>query len=202
VAQPKSQMYETTLEELRGGASNVHKIDFTARWGTIDATSKAQAGRVCHRDGTTGLLALGAVGNQVPLIVRQNIDSADMSNPGAFTNPSGDFTAIEPTGGASGPVTTGAFELFTTAYDLTDDWAAAYNAPLHSPTEGQITGSDKSKAGLVYRKKNWPGGNNSDIAVYTDNVLGFVSQGIIKTLNRQKGLAFYAHFLPGSGPTT
>lgn len=201
MAQPTSQMFEHCLEELKGGGVNMHKVNFSAKWGSINATAVGAAGRVVHRT-SAGVLALGAVGTQVPLLVFQNIDSADMSNPGVFGSSAHNTYAVEPTGNAGGPVCTGSYELMTTEYDTSDDWTGSYNAPLHSPVEAQITtGTDYSAAGKVFKKRNWPGGNAGVITCYTDNVIGFVSRGLAKTLNGQTGLAFYAHFLPGSSAT-
>jgi hypothetical protein len=95
----------------------------------------------------------------------------------------------------------GAYEFQTTEFDQTDGVVYAPNDALHSPTEAQITGSDKSAAGFLFNKRNWPGGNNGAITQYVDHVCGIVSRGAVANHHRQQVITFWPVWLPGQDAT-
>lgn len=140
-----------------------------------DQAAAAYAGRAAHFNGD-GDFELGARQAQMPLFLTASTQSFDV----ATTAHNSYGGAIIPEGTRGALVATGAYELETTEFDTTKTWNA--NDPIYSPTAGQITGDDKSKAGLLFKSKNWPGGSDAAYVPGTDKVIGIASWGRRSTI--------------------
>lgn len=194
------QVYTRALDPIKGFGAALHNVDKSTTFGTLGVTSRVNdptgiPGGTCVHLDAAGKFMPGATGTQMPMWLLQNSQDPDVqaidASPDAY-NPT-------PSGRGSALVAIGGFELETTEYDKTATFA--YNDPLHAPTEVQIAGSDKTKAGLLFNARNWPGGNAGAITTYTDAVCGIVSQPIHP--NHQYVISvvrFWPVFFPGSGP--
>jgi hypothetical protein len=164
----------------------------------IDPSVLVCEGRVVHVDPSNGTFVMGAKLNQVPLFLTRSSTDYDVQAGGGDPTDPYNWTSVRPTGKMAGLVATGGFELASTEYD-SGDTSWAINDYIHAPTEDQITGSDKSVAGMMYKKKRWPGGNASTVITYgTDNICGQVSR--IPEVNQYQRpvLTFWTVYFPGS----
>jgi hypothetical protein len=190
------QMFNHALDYLKGWPSPT-AVDFVAKLSpAVDPTSlPVSGGRVAHLN-QSGQFELGAKSTQMPIFLIQGSSDFDVSNPGnGQTDPYG-WTAVAPAGWMSGLVSAGSYELQTTEYDTTPGVNYYPNTLLHSPTIDQITGTDKSAAGLLYAVKNWPGGGGGPLVLYTDNVCGVVSRGASLNHFRRQVVSFWPVYLP------
>jgi hypothetical protein len=205
------QMFERAIDMLKGWP-RPHALDFVGKLDpATDATAKpVTSGRVVHVSANAPLgmqgkvestFQLGAVGLAMPIFLFPGADDFDVFQDGRVqTKPHG-YQTISPAGNLMGFVAVGAYEFQTTEFDQTDGVVYAPNDALHSPTEAQITGSDKSAAGFLFNKRNWPGGNNGAITQYVDHVCGIVSRGAVANHHRQQVITFWPVWLPGQDAT-
>ncbi len=183
--------FEHALDHLKGWPSP-SAIDAVAKKSANVTLDPVYGGRVAHRNASNEF-ELGAKNHQMPIFLIQGSDSFDVSNPGG-----NNWFAIAPAGHMSGLVATGAYELETTEYDQTTGVTYAANDLLHSPTEDQITGTDKTAAGKLFKRKGWPGGSNAALVLYTDSICAIVSTGTRVNEHRQHVLAFYPFLICGT----
>jgi hypothetical protein len=172
------QMFAHCLNYLKGWFEAA-ALDFAAKLSsTVDNTATPYGGRVLHLN-SSGAFEMGAKGIQMPIFAHQGWLENDVANyGGAATSPYG-WQSIAPTGVQSGLVAKGAYELATTEFYQADGVAYAPNDLLKAPTEDQITGADKSAAGMLFGRKYWPGGGNATFTLGTDSFCGQVSRGIM-----------------------
>ncbi len=194
--------FQNAIDFLKGWPSP-SAVDKTAALSS-NVTGKALSGRCVHLN-SSGQFELGAVGTQMPIFLIPASTDYDVSNP-APVGSLYTWTALLPAGVLGGLVAVGSYELETTEYDTGSTFHC--NDPLHSPVEAEITGADKSQAGMLYNAKKWTGGSSAAIAAYTNNICGIVSGGNIHSdtpttgvrVNQLKAnvLPFWPYFLPGS----
>ena len=186
------QMFDHALDFLKGWPRE-KAVDFSAKLSAnVDATSlPVYGGQVAHVN-DEGEFELGAKQAMMPVFLIQGSTDKDVANPNDPANPS--WYSVIPSGTMSGLVAIGAYELQSTEYDTSATYHV--NDPLHAPTADQITGADKSKAGVLYNKRNWPGGNAAAITVYTDHVCGVVSRMPGLNANRRSVISFWPVYVP------
>lgn len=192
-----TSMYFQHAVGPRKGWPNPVAVDVQGKLSPNVTLAVLYGGRVAHVN-ASGQFEAGAIGTQMPVVMIQGSDAPDVNNP----SPSGAYAwyPIAPIGVMSGLVAIGGYELETTEYDQTSTYAI--NDALHAPTEGQITGTDKSVAGMLFNARKWPGGNSLAIVQYTDAICGIVSPAAAHTNElRQSVLAFWPYFLPGADAT-
>jgi hypothetical protein len=204
-----SQIFSHALDYLKGWWHQ-HVVDFVGMLdpATDPTAQPAFGGRVVHVSSNTAvvggagrvdsLFQLGAVKTQMPIFLNQNQTDPDVSNPGAGMTDAYGWTAGTAVGFQSGLVASGAYELQSTEFDKTAGVVYNPNDPLHSPTVSQITGSDKSAAGMLFKNRNWPGGDNGAITPYTDAICAIVSRGRCTNHNRVQVISFWPYMLPGT----
>lgn len=189
------QVYTRAMDPIKGFGAALHNLDFSAI-GSPTSSRFTDAigvfgGTIVHLD-SNGNFAPGAQLGQMPMTLLQHSLDPDVAQIG---DP--DFFQATPTGKGSALVHTGGFELETTEFDVSDT-TITYNDYLHAPTEGQITGSVKDVAGLLFKKKNWPGGNNAAVAIYTENICGICSKPAAKNHNKVNVIRYWTVYFPGS----
>lgn len=189
-------MYFTHALDFRKGWPNPAACDVVAVKSSNVTVNPVYGGRVAHLN-AAAQFELGALGTQMPIFLIQGAADFDVSNP----SPAGAYAwyAIAPNGHMSGLVADTSYELETTEYDQTQAYAP--NDLLHSPTESQITGADKSAAGLLFNMRTWPGGAGTKVTQYVDNIVGVVSTGAVQNALRQAVVRFWPYFLPGQDAT-
>lgn len=188
---------DQALEPVMGwfDASALYKT--ADRSADVDATVPFNSGRVVAL-GSDKKFHAGAKQLQMPVFLWSHERDADV------TVGSNNDTVVKgwrgfPEGPLSGLVATGGFEFETTEYHQDTGVTYAPNDPLHAPTEDQITGADKSAAGKLFNAKHWPGGSSAALTLYTDQILGIVSDfGAGRNYNRVNVLRFWSVFLPGA----
>ncbi len=172
-------------------------VDYSAKLSanvTVDPAIVA-GGRVVHLN-SSGEFELGvAAGTFVmPIYLIQGASEYDVLN----SSPTGPhaWTPVSPTGKMSGVVAVGAYELETTEFDTTSTYYP--NDLLTSPAEADITGTDKTAAGKLFKARNWPGGSTAAIIRITDTIVGLVSRpAALNPGSRVSVLSFWPYLLPG-----
>lgn len=195
------QMTKHTLEAPKGWP-NPHAVDFAAAFNTTDLAALtdtsgstnaayAPAGRCVHLH-TDGTFKLGVTLAQMPLFLFNNSDDPDVSNPGGDpATDAGVWLAVAPRGNMLALVAKGAYELATTEFDSTNNYAP--NDYLYSKT-----GTDLATAGKLTNDAN-----DSTVGdPYPDEtVVGIVSRGRTSSSpansHGRPELFFWPVFLPG-----
>jgi hypothetical protein len=204
------QIFTHALDFLKGWYHQ-HALDYVGKLdpATDPTAQPVNGGRVVHVSSATpvangqgrvdSLLQLGATGTQMAIFTIQSQISYDVSNFGnGNVDPYG-WTPVAPAGWQSGLVASGAFELATTEFDQTAGVVYLPNDVLHAPTAAQITtGTNFASAGLLFKYRNWPGGDAGQITAGTDSFCAVVSRGQYANHNRQQVIAFWPVY--GWGP--
>lgn len=191
-----NQMFTNAIDFLKGWPSQT-AVDHVAKLSTNVTLARVPSGRVVHLNASHEF-ELGAKGTQVAIFTIPASDDYDVANPGnGDTDPYG-WTSVAPGGNMSGLAATGSFELATTEFEVASGVTYNPNDLLHSPTEDQITGSDKSVAGKLFKRKGWPGGSNAALVLYTDSICAVVSRGAYANHYRRNVLAFWPVYLPSA----
>lgn len=186
-----NQFYFTHAIDMLKGWPSPTAVDFSTLLSS-NVTGLPYSGRVAHVNSVMQF-ELGAKRGQMACFLIPGANDYDVQN----VNPGGAYgwNPVAPNGHMSALVAIGGYEIESTEYDATATYAI--NDLLHSPTEDQITGADKSGAGLLYNHANWPGGSTSLIAVGTNSVCGVVSRGARVNALRQNVLTFWPVWYPG-----
>jgi hypothetical protein len=182
--------FQHALDWLKGWPSPT-AVDFSAKISALVTSTRVYGGRVAHVNDSQQF-EMGHSGGQMPMFLIQGLGDFDVTNASAAGALG--WTAISPIGNMSALVAVGSYELQTTEFDQTSTYHAS--DPLHAPTEAQITGVDKSAAGLLYNARNWPGGSHAALAYGTDSICAVVSRGAGVNANRQNVLSFWPYFYP------
>jgi hypothetical protein len=143
-------------------------IDYQTLVASTDA-NYAIAGRVAHLN-SSGLFEAGATAFQMPMYLVRSATSFDVAT--TLSNSWGG--TVIPTGSLGALVAAGAYELESTEFDTTVNFAP--NTLLKSPTRAQTT-NDTATTGLLYSKKGWNGGGGGSLTLYTDTCCGVASFG-------------------------
>lgn len=189
---------------LKGWPDNLNAVDFDADPNNDDADCLL-GGRAAHLN-STGLYTAGVAAGAMAHFLKSGINSLDTSR----TAHNSHGAATEPRGRMSSLVAAGSFELATDQFDATKTYAP--NDNLTSPTKAMITGDAvaKSKAGLLFKTKNWGGGSDAALVRYTDNIIAVASFGRRMTTGpavtspvavgayRRSLLAFWPVYLPST----
>jgi hypothetical protein len=185
-------MYFQHAFDILKGWPNPAAVDYAAKVDPGVTYFPVYSGRIVHVN-ASGNFEPGAVGSQMPILMipsQSDFDVTNLSASGANA-----WYPVSPTQKMSGLVAIGGYEVQTTEYDPTGTFNI--NDPLHAPVEAQITtGTDKSMAGMLYNKRNWPGGSAAQIVVYTDNVCGVISRIPGNNALRVPVISFWLTYVP------
>jgi hypothetical protein len=153
-------MFQHCLDELKGWPDEA-ALDFDAYLSSNVTVDPVYGGMVVHvnRDPLGGKFELGIGPSDMGIFLLQGSHELDVNNAGG-----NQWYAIAPTGKMSGLVAAGGFELESTEFDQTASYLPGDQ--LTSPTEAMITtGTDKTAAGRLFNKTNWPGAATAGTAV-------------------------------------
>jgi hypothetical protein len=172
-------MTANTLNALKGWAANMNALDFHAAV-SANVTVTVIPGMVAHLN-SVGQLELGVSGFQMPLFVMPNNTDPDVTVAGgnAVTDV-GAFVAGVPAGQVLCLVATGAYELASTFYDLTQAASYVPNAALKA----------------IANNSSATGGQLTIGIAGTDTIVGVVSRGVVGNGYGFNSLAFWTCFLP------
>jgi hypothetical protein len=186
--------YMHATDALKGW-SLATNLDIVAPLSPNVTLSPVYGGTTVHVN-PVGAFELGAVDAQMPVFLIQGSNAFDVSNQA----PAGSFwSPMFPAGAMSGLVATGGYELSTTEFVASGTYACGDK--LHAPTEAEITGTDKSRAGLLHNTKSWPGGTGG-LVVTKDNICGIVSRVVAADMNGINRLSFWPTYTPGNSTST
>lgn len=180
--------YKMTANTLnaRKGWPFAGPVDIKAAFSaaSLAARSPVRRGSVLHLS-STGLYELGVGILQVmPLFLFHDSNEPDVINDGG--DPATDFGAwlpLVPAGEAMALVGNMALELTSSQYVTGGEITYPPNTPLTSPCLGDGEGEDDETAGKLVEG-----------VIYTDMIVGFVSQGLIPNgFGTGEVLAFWVH---------
>lgn len=153
-----------------GGRKNWPGTSAVDAQGAVASTDTAYciAGRAAHLN-SSGQFEAGVKGFQMPVFLTKSPSSFDVA-----TDAHNSFggSAI-PRGNLAGLVAIGGFELETTEFDGSTNYAP--NAPLKAPDRAQT--ADAAQCGKLYQTKGWTGGGGGALTPYTDTICGVASFG-------------------------
>lgn len=167
------QSFDHKLDAIKGWF-DLNSLDFAAKLSANVTFDTVFAGRVVHRN-TDGEFEMGVAGTQMAIFLRQSSDDPDVANDGGDQ-----WKGTIPNGVMSGLVATGGYELESTEFDTTLDYAS--NDVLKATADN----ADEDVGGVL----------SNDAVVYTDAVCGVVSRGVLTNVHKKQVLAFWPVYLP------
>jgi hypothetical protein len=185
------QMFEHCIDELKGWPFE-SAVDFDAHLSPSVTVEPIYGGSVVHLN-ANGQFELGCKGTQMAIFLLNRSDDYDVANPGG-----NNWVAISPTGKMSGLVACGGYELETTEFEQAVGLDYLPNDPLHSPTEDQITGTDKTMAGKLFKRRGWAGGGGGALVPGTDAICAVVSRRNHINHHRVPVVTFWPVYHPGT----
>lgn len=163
--------------------SNNQTYAYAGRCGSLSSTNTWTAGVTA----STTLLPM-------PLFLNRSFTSFDVTTSAGNTYGA---TAM-PTGKEGALVGAGPFELYTTEFDTSINYAP--NKPLKAPTATQT--SSGAESGKLYNLRKWTGGDNGAITVGTDTIVGVTSFGKKNASNIDTTSPSYANYKNPFAPLT
>jgi hypothetical protein len=180
---PLRQMFDHVLEPIKGWFDE-NALDKVAVLSSNVTFSPVYKGRVAHLN-SVGQFEMGATGHQVPIILAQNSDDADVAR-----NADAVHAIYDASGGVDGlPIMSGwamngDFEIETAEFDTTQSYA--YNDPVRAVASNTVaaTGGTLTNAGVT---------------LGTNCVCGWVSLPAYLNENNINVLRIWTAFIWGSG---
>jgi hypothetical protein len=169
-------MYEHALTPLKGWVKS-NCLDYSAPV-SANVTFSIPQGRVMHVN-SSGEFETGVNSTKMAIFAFNASDALTVTNPG--TTSSGNFVhqAIFPTGVTSGLVATGGYELASSEFKTSDTYA-----PNNTLT-ADVANTTLATGGVLKRG-----------TVYTSNICGVVSKGIVKNELGVDMLHFWPVYVP------
>jgi hypothetical protein len=167
-----------SLDALKGWLpGNMGAVDKNAQLSANVTIYPVYAGRVVHLN-SVGQFEMGAVGNQMPIFLRQN-----STDPDVYPVSDNGSISVVTTGIMAGLVAIGAYELSSTEFDTTQTYH--YNDYLRATASN----TNASTGGLL---------TNQSITLYTNNICGVVSAPPALNENSVSVISFWPVYLPGT----
>jgi hypothetical protein len=200
-------MFNHCLDELKGWPDEA-ALDFDAHLagpGVGGVNVDPVYGGSCVHVNPAGAFVLGVGPADMAIFLLQGSHELDVNNFGGT-----EWYPIAPTGKMSGLVAAGGFELETTEFYFgplvgglppTAPALGMYTPgmQLTSPLETNITGTDLTAAGKLFKSRAWPGGSAAAVANKTDPVCAVVSRTNHVNHHRVPVLSFWPVYLPTTG---
>jgi hypothetical protein len=185
-----SQMFENFLEPLRGWYEDAALV-FTAKLASnLHANAKPLPGR-CVTLNSSGAFVMGmSTLTAMPMFIFQGKEAFDVSTPYEGSTPGGYFVSknIMPKGMVTALVGTGGYELSTTEYDVSKNYA-----PNQFLTAWGTEAGQEANWGRLTNVKN---AANAAIVLYEDPICGVVSTGEGFNEYNVPTLSFWTVYLP------
>jgi hypothetical protein len=180
-----SLMFEESLTALKGWFQPA-ALDFVAKL-SADVDFDVPRGRVVHVN-AAGEFETGIDETDMAIFLWPGSNDFDVSNPG--TTPKGNFMhqAIAPAGNLSGLVATGAYELASTEFDDSLEYAPG------DLLTAFVDNADEDVGGVLTNERS--AGN--PVRQYEEPVCGVVSRGKYNNEHGIAVLAFWPVYLPGA----